>query len=144
MTVMMDEHTPTSTASHVRASQVENAFPTPPRGVTPDASFRINGRSSPAPAKLLNMQRARSTPPELTNDNAFRHVSYGTSSDLPDAASLEQSWSRAHLSKKRSQYYSDAFAYREPQNSARERVVRDSMIIAEVKLNCCVSIERQP
>jgi hypothetical protein len=138
---MMDDHTPTSTASHVRASQVENAFPTPPRGVTPDASFRINGRSSPAPAKLLNMQRAQSTPPELTNNHAFRHVSH--SSDLPDAASLEQSWSRAHLSKKKSQYYSDAFAYREPQNSARERVVRDSMIIAEVKLNCCVSFEHQ-
>lgn len=128
-----------SSGSQVKAAPVENAFPTPPRGQTPEAQFRINGRHSPAPGKFLNMQRAQSTPPELTNDAKYHRFSRGTAGDLPDSSGLEQTWSRMNLSKKRSQYYSDAFAYREPNNSARERVVRDSMIIAEVKLNCCVS-----
>lgn len=43
------------------------------------------------------------------------------------------------LSKEKSQYYTEAFAYREATNTAKERVTRDSVIIAEVKLNHCVS-----
>lgn len=135
----MNSTTPASSTSRVRAATVEDAFPTPPRGLTPDASFRIHGRISPAPGKFLSIVRAQSTPPEMTNDAKFRHISRGTTGDLPDSSGLEQSWSKLHLSKKRSQYYSDAFAYREPHNSARERVTRDSMIVVEVKLSCCVS-----
>lgn len=79
------------------------------------------------------MQRAQSTPPELTNDSKLAQCGIG------DASNLEQSWSQLRLSKQRSQYYSDAFAYRVPRSTAKERVVRDSMILGEVKLNCCVS-----
>lgn len=78
------------------------------------------------------MQRAQSTPPELTNNAKL------APRGIPDTGNTEQTWSQRQLSKKRSQYYSDAFAYREPHNTAKERVVRDSMILAEVKLNCCV------
>ena len=134
----MNERTPTSSRRDVGGPDVEHAFPTPPRGPTPEPSLRINGRLSPGPTKLLNMQRAQSTPPELTNDATFRNGFRGANIDLPAASTLEQTWSRMNLSKKRSQYYSDAFAYRESLNSARERVTRDSIIIAEVKLNCCV------
>jgi hypothetical protein len=135
----MSEHTAPSSASHVNASHVENAFPTPPRAATPDPLLRVNGRLSPAPGKLLNMGRAQSTPPELPNDRHLRHISRGTTGDTVESSSLSQSWSRLHLSKKRSQYYCDSFAVREPLNTARERVIRDSMIVAEIKLNFCVS-----
>jgi Macrophage migration inhibitory factor (MIF) len=128
------ENTPSS-ATCVKASQVENAFPTPPRGVTPDPNFRINGRLSPGPRKFMSVQeRAQSTPPELTNDRRFRSLTKGTGSE-----SLEQSWSRRALSKKKSQYYEEAFACREPYHTAKDRVVKDSVILADVKLNCCVS-----
>ena len=87
----------------------------------------------------MDLQRAQSTPPQFTDDRHFRSLTRGTVGDLPNVDSLEKSSSRLHLSKKRSQYYSDAFAYREPNNTAKDRVARDSVILAEVKLNCCVS-----
>ncbi|EHK98156.1 hypothetical protein M7I_6064 [Glarea lozoyensis 74030] len=39
------------------------------------------------------------------------------------------------VARKRSQYYQETFAAREPNSSARERVSRDSMVIAEIKTN---------
>lgn len=136
---MLDHPTPPSSASRVRESQVENAFPTPPRPNDSDSSLPANGRASPGPRKFMNFQRAQSTPPDLTDSSRIRSLTRGTDGALPDIHNLEQSWSRLHLSKKKSQYYSDVFAYREPNNSARDRVVRDSVILADVKLNCCVS-----
>ena len=136
---MLDHPTPPSSASRIKGCQVESAFPTPPRRETADGSLRINGRLSPAPGKFMDLQRAQSTPPHFTDDSRFRSLTRGTVGDLPNVDNLEKSWSRLHLSKKRSQYYSDAFAYREPNNTAKDRVARDSVILAEVKLNCCVS-----
>ena len=52
----------------------------------------------------------------------------------PEATSPEQ----RQLARKRSQYYEDAFAYREPQSSARERVFRESMIMADIRTNVIV------
>lgn len=43
------------------------------------------------------------------------------------------------IARKRSQYYQDVFAAREPISSARERISRDSMVIAEIKTNVIVS-----
>ena len=43
------------------------------------------------------------------------------------------------LARKRSQYYQETFAAQEPNSSARERVSRDSMVIAEIKTNVIVS-----
>ena len=57
---------------------------------------------------------------------------------MSDVASLENSWQRLHISKKRSQYYGDAFAYRESNNTAKERVSKDSVILAEIRMNSCV------
>jgi hypothetical protein len=136
---MLDHPTPPSSTSRVKASQVENAFPTPPKGAPSDDSFHIDDRISPAPAKFMNFQRAQSTPPDLTSGSRLRNFTHGTVGDLPDTRNLEQSWSRLHASKKRSQYFSDAFAYRESNNTAKDRVARDTAVLAEVKLNCCVS-----
>jgi hypothetical protein len=43
------------------------------------------------------------------------------------------------LAKQKSQYYGDVFAYREPNTSARERISRESMIMADVRTNVIVS-----
>lgn len=133
------DSTPSST-SHINATPVENAFPTPPNGeISRYATYRLKGRISPAPKRLLNVQRAQSTPPEITRAYQLGTLTRTTDGQLSDVTSLENSWQRLHISKKRSQYYSDAFAYREPNNTARERVTKDFVIVAEVRMNCCVS-----
>ncbi|RMZ75159.1 hypothetical protein DV737_g5427, partial [Chaetothyriales sp. CBS 132003] len=135
-------HTP-STASHVKGSQVENAFPTPTRGATPEVPFRINQRSSPAAHKFMTFPRAQSTPPELTNHSRFRELARGSGGDMPEEVGPEPCWSRRELSRKKSQFYTEAFAYREPSHTAKERVAKDSVILAEVKLNCCLESEQE-
>ncbi|KIV95940.1 hypothetical protein PV10_03531 [Exophiala mesophila] len=132
-----------SSTSRIHATPVENAFPTPPTGETnPNATYRLKGRLSPAPQRLLNVQRAQSTPPEITHAYQFGTLTKTTDSQLSDVATLENSWQRLNTSKKRSQYYSDAFAYREINNTARERVTKDFVIVAEIKTNCYVELEK--
>ncbi len=129
--------TPSST-SRINGTAIENAFPTPPTGTTaPEIAFHLKGRMSPGPHRFLPLQRAQSTPPELTQSNQFGILTKG-SRRLTDVTSLEHLWSMLGLSKKRSQYYDNAFAYREANNTAKERIAKDSVILAELKLNCCV------
>jgi hypothetical protein len=93
---------------------------------------------SPAPNKLLEMVRAASTPPEIGFHQQRKTSSRDSSHGLTSATNLDQSWKRQELSKKKSQYYDEAFAYREPNHSAKDRVSRDSVVTAAVKLNCHV------
>jgi hypothetical protein len=93
---------------------------------------------SPAPNKLLEMVRASSTPPDIGVPQQRKISSRDSSTGLSSATHLEQIWKRKELSKKKSQYYEEAFAFREPNNSAKERVSRDSVVTAAVKLNCHV------
>lgn len=93
---------------------------------------------SPAPNKLLEMVRAASTPPEIGFPRQRKTSSRDSSHGLTSATNLEQSWRRQELSKKKSQYYDEAFAYRESSHSAKDRVSRDSVVTAAVKLNCHV------
>lgn len=46
---------------------------------------------------------------------------------------------RRELNRRKSAFYSDAFAQRESNNTARERVGRDSVVMAEVRTNVIVS-----
>ncbi len=136
---MLDHLTPPSSASRIKGSHVGSASLTPPERGMPECPLPVDQGRAPTPGMIMSLGRAQSTPPQLTNDSRFRSLSRGTDGDLPDASSLERSWSKLHLSKKRSQYYSNAFALRELSNPAKERVARDSVVVAEVKLNCCVS-----
>jgi len=52
--------------------------------------------------------------------------------------SLGKTPERRELAKKKSQYYDDAFAVRESNTSARERVHRESMVMVEVRTNVIV------
>jgi hypothetical protein len=56
------------------------------------------------------------------------------------ASALTSTPQSRELSKRRSQYYGEIFAYREPHQSARERVTRDSMVMAELKTNVIVRL----
>lgn len=44
------------------------------------------------------------------------------------------------LSRKKSQYYENAFAIRSPHHSARERVLRDSVVLADMVTNADVRV----
>lgn len=128
-----------SSSSHINAMVVENAFSTPPHGeAAKDARFRRYGTLSPAEERLKYVQRAQSTPPEITHAYQYGTLIKSTDAQLSDVARLEHTWQRMHLSKKKSQYYTDAFAHRESNNSAKERVAKDSTILAELKMNYCV------
>jgi hypothetical protein len=67
-----------------------------------------------------------------------RPIDRGTPGDqaiFSDAKTPEQK----ELAKKKSQYYGDVFATREPNASARERVTKESPILADVRTNVIVS-----
>ncbi|KIW11725.1 hypothetical protein PV08_11027 [Exophiala spinifera] len=135
--------TPAS-SNQINAMTVENVFPTPPTG-QPDAGtlFRLKRTLSPPPKRLLPRERAQSTPPETTRSNQFGILTKGTDGQWPDMASLESSWQRLHLSKKKSQYFEGAFAYREPNNTAKERILKDSVVLAEIRLNYSLDSEKE-
>jgi hypothetical protein len=127
---------PISPHTHAEANQSTlsiDVFATP--------SIQNSGQPSPPPTKLPLLKRAASTPPETTNENVVLRSSRGAGGDLSSASNLQESWNRQQLSKKRSQYYEGAFAYREANNTARTRVTKDSLVIADVKLNCKVRHE---
>ena len=111
------------------SSPQTDIFPTPIQPTKPTPS-------SP-PRRQYAIVRASSTPAELTNVGQPSNASRRTLGDLP--STLQKSWNRQQLSKKRSQYYDSAFAEREPNNSARERVAKDSIVTVEVKVNFLVS-----
>lgn len=80
----------------------------------------------PAVSALVMEQR------RITRDIA--RGSPGDQAIFSDAKSPEQ----RRLARQRSQYYEDAFAYREPLSLARERISRESMIMADVRTNVIV------
>lgn len=96
----------------------------------------------PSPADSDMMDLSRPSPPTspiiLEGQRITRDISRGTPGDM-QKASVPKSPEQKQLAKKRSQYYGDAFAYREPAGSARERVSRDSMVLCELVTNVIVS-----
>jgi hypothetical protein len=136
---MVPTDTPSS-SSHINAVAVESAFSTPPNGENVKATkSRRYGTLSPAEERLRHVQRAQSTPPEITHAYQYGTLTKSIDTQLSDVARLEHTWQRMNLSKKKSQYYTDAFAHRESNNSAKERVAKDSIVVAELKMNYCVS-----
>lgn len=131
-----------STASRVRPAPVENAFPTPTpprRDNSRRSESQRSGRQSPALNRLVQFGKSSPAPKEYKSIEALRsNVSRGGSNGLSSASELEKSWQKNDLSKRTSQFFDQAFAVREPHNTARDRVARDSMIVVELRTNCCV------
>jgi hypothetical protein len=91
---------------------------------------------SPADSDSADDQMHPSAP-TMEQRRITRDITRGSPGDRessPHTKSPEQ----RQLAKKRSQYYEDAFASREPMSSARERISRDSMIMADVRTNVIV------
>jgi hypothetical protein len=71
-----------------------------------------------------------------------RNIEWGTPGD--HAISESQTPQQRELARKKSQYYEEAFATREPSGSARERVTKESLIYADVRTNVIVSTVHTP
>ena len=125
-----------STASRVKPVPVENAFPTPPRR---DMSASQNGDPSP-PVQTRLFGTGRS-PKEHKSVEALRsHLSRGGNNSGRASAIDFDRQPRKEISQRKSQLFDQAFAVRESYYSARERVSRDSVIVVELRLNCCVRL----
>lgn len=90
---------------------------------------------SPADSELNEMR----VPAEPTAEERriTRPIDRGAPGDAAIFAN-KKTPEQTELAKRKSQYYQDAFAYRESNTSARERVSKDSMIMADVRTNVIV------
>ena len=81
--------------------------------------------------------------PERTDENAIiKHVDRGAPGDAALLAMVQRGPEAVDRSKRKSKFYGEVFAYREPTISSNERITQDSMITAEVKTNvivCCTT-----
>lgn len=95
----------------------------------------VNLPPSPADSELAEMQIRDDTTAE--ERRLTRAMDRGAPGDrLVDTNTPEQK----DLAKRKSQYYQEQFAYREVNSSAKERVSKESMIVADVRTNVIVSI----
>ncbi|KAL8676659.1 MAG: hypothetical protein Q9186_006843 [Xanthomendoza sp. 1 TL-2023] len=132
-------------------------MPTPPRsGLSSRNSFdhsnkfsrRDNGLISPAKStfsfadEIDPMSLPALEKPSLI-DEAQISGPYGRGSpgDAALIAMVNKDQASTNLSRRKSQFYSEVFAYREPNLTARDRVHRYSVITAEVKTNVIVKDE---
>lgn len=103
---------------------------------------KADSRSSLPSRKIAHSKSAAFTPPETTNENCRGAYSKSRAGELPSASHLSTAWDRQQLFKKRSQYFGDVFAYREPHNTAKHRVTRDSIVVVDLKINCEVGPQK--
>lgn len=132
-----------STASRIKPAALESVFPTPARRArSRSTDSQNNDQPSPLPSQKLGFaNNASSTPQKHKSIEALRsHASRALMNRRSSSADPDRSWQRREASKKTSQYFEEAFAVRPPYNTARDRVARDSMIVAELCLNCLVDL----
>lgn len=130
-----------STASRIKPVPVESAFPTPPPKRNPSraSDHQQDGRQSPIPGRLFGISKSSPAVKEYKSQEILRSsVSKGNNTGLTSTTELEKSQRSAQVSKKNSQYFDQVFAVRESYYSAKERVARDALVVAELQMNCCV------
>ncbi|KAL8753715.1 MAG: hypothetical protein Q9199_004859 [Rusavskia elegans] len=134
-------------------------MPTPPRsGLSSRNSFdystkisrRDNGLISPAKSTFSFADEADSIPipsavsnkPDMIDETQISGpYGRGSPGDAALIAMVNKDRTSTDLSRRKSQFYSEVFAYREPNLTARDRVHRYSVITAEVKTNVIVKDE---
>ncbi|KAL8801801.1 MAG: hypothetical protein Q9182_004208 [Xanthomendoza sp. 2 TL-2023] len=130
-------------------------MPTPPRsGLSSRNSFdhshktsrRDNGLISPAKStfsfadEIDPMSLPASEKPSLIDETQISGpYGRGSPGDAALIAMVNKDRASTDLSRRKSQFYSEVFAYREPNLTVRDRVHRYSIITAEVKTNVIVS-----
>ena len=100
-----------------------------PNHLPPSPADSDSADNQMPPSSALTMEQRRNTKDITRGSPGDRGIS-------PYTMSPEQKM----LAKQRSQFYEDAFASHEPMSSARERVSRESMIMADVRTNVIVGI----
>ncbi|KAL2074987.1 hypothetical protein VTL71DRAFT_8767 [Oculimacula yallundae] len=115
-------------ATKRRNSNLQSQIQLPPSPADSDTAMRD---TSPAGSTSATTREER---------RITRHIDRGSPGDQA-IFSEGKTPERKEVAKRRSQYYSDAFANRESNTSARERVIKESMIVAEVRTNVIVHDE---
>lgn len=93
----------------------------------------------PSPADSDSNEMRAPTEPTAEEKRLTRQIDRGAPGDgaiFSDKKTPEQK----ELAKKKSQFYGDVFANREPNTSARERIGRESMIMADIRTNVIVGV----
>ncbi|KAL8785616.1 MAG: hypothetical protein Q9213_003270 [Squamulea squamosa] len=134
-------------------------MPTPPRsGLSSRNSFdyssklsrRDNGLISPAKSTFSfadevdqkPMPLSASEKPDMIDERQLSGpYGRGSPGDAALMAMVNKDRASTDLSRRKSQFYSEVFAYREPNLTTRDRVHRYSIITAEVKTNVIVKDE---
>ncbi|KAL9038454.1 MAG: hypothetical protein Q9214_005273 [Letrouitia sp. 1 TL-2023] len=111
-------------------------------------SKRDHGLISPAKSTFSFADEGDDQPhqtsnvPDLIDEKQIaRTVSRGTPGDSALVAMVNRNRESTDLSRRKSQFYSEVFAYREPNVTARDRVHRHSIISAEIKTNVIIKDE---
>ena len=141
--------TPAQSRTQSRSgSPTGNSFPRP-AGSALKVGKRDNGLISPAQSAFSfhddedDVARSQSIDSSAV-PNFFdrKRIDREISRDTPGGGSTvkrnQSSRDEPDVGRRRSQFYTEVFAYREPNLSARERIYRNSVITAEVKTNVIV------
>lgn len=131
---------PRSGLSSRNSFDANNAFP---RQAGHSVSKRDHGLISPARSTFSFADEVEPTTmqkPDLIDENAISGpYGRGSPGDAALMAMVNKDRASTDLSRRKSQFYSEVFAYREPNVTARDRVNRYSVITCEVKTNVIVS-----
>lgn len=97
----------------------------------------------PSPADSMTIENHVDSGPldqtDKERDRITNQIERGTPGDaaiFSDKKTPEQ----REAAKRKSQFYNDEFAYREPLTSAKERIVKESVVIADIRTNVIVSL----
>lgn len=124
-------------------SPTANEFPRR-AGQTLQVSKRDNGLISPAKSTFsFNDDEPESQPvsnmPDLIDEKKIsRNISRGAPGDAALMSMVQRDQEGTDLARRKSSYFTEVFAYREPNLSPRERIYKHSVITAEVKTNVIV------
>ena len=121
-----------------------NDFPTP-AGQMFHVTKRDQGLVSPAQSSFSfpddEEPHAISNPRDYMEQKPIgRNIERGTPGDDAILSSSNGTPQQQELRKKKSQFYTEVFSYREPNLSPKERVYKDSVVTVEVKTNVIVSM----
>lgn len=95
---------------------------------------------TPNPERILNFLKPNLPPQRHKSDAASSvDVEKHYSKALPVVTDVEKEWQRQDLSKKTSAYFEEAFAVRQPYNQAKQQILKDSVIVVEIRVNFAVS-----
>ncbi|KAL8917231.1 MAG: hypothetical protein Q9208_008070 [Pyrenodesmia sp. 3 TL-2023] len=130
-----------------RNSVDANEFPRR-AGRTLNASRRDNGLVSPSESSFSFADEGEPfNMPALTKSDLIdeNHISgprgRGSPGDAALMAMVNKDRASTEISRQKNQYYSEVFAYREPNLTPRDRVLQYSVVTAEVKTNVIIKDE---